>query len=149
MIRYGILSTAQVVPRFVAGVKESHEGEVTAIASRGIEKAQKMAQELEIPAAFGSYEELCQSEAVDIVYVAVYNKGHYDAAKLALLNNKHVLLEKPFTMTLAQAKELFAIAKERNLFLMEAQKPSSCQSPNKFNRLFKLGRLGRSVGWIL
>ena len=49
MIRYGILSTAQVVPRFVAGVKESQGGTVTAIASRGIEKAQKMAQELDIP----------------------------------------------------------------------------------------------------
>ncbi|MCB5943079.1 gfo/Idh/MocA family oxidoreductase, partial [bacterium 210820-DFI.6.52] len=60
MIRYGILSTAQVVPRFVAGVKESQEGIVTAIASRGIEKAQKMAQELAIPKAYGSYEELCQ-----------------------------------------------------------------------------------------
>ncbi|MGM0214592.1 Gfo/Idh/MocA family protein [Enterococcus sp. AZ109] len=121
-IRYGILSTAQVVPRFVAGVKESIEGEVVAIASRNLEKAEKLAQELSIPQAYGSYEELCKSPDIDIVYVAVYNKGHYDAAKLALAHNKNVLLEKPFTMTSAQAEELFALAEEKGLFLMEAQK---------------------------
>ncbi|MEO1768658.1 Gfo/Idh/MocA family protein [Candidatus Enterococcus ferrettii] len=121
-IRYGIISTAQVVPRFVAGVKESMDGEVTAIASRQLAKAEKMAQELAIPNAYGSYEELCQSDEVDIVYVAVYNKGHFDAAKLALEHDKHVLLEKPFTMTRRQAEELFAMAEEKHLFLMEAQK---------------------------
>lgn len=147
MIRYGILSTAQVVPRFVAGVKESQNGVVTAIASRGIEKAQKMAQELNIPNAFGSYEKLCQSEEVDIVYVAVYNKAHYDAAKLALLHNKHVLLEKPFTMTLAQAEELFALAKERNLFLMEAQKALFLPITKQIQQVIEEGKIG-AVRWL-
>lgn len=147
MIRYGILSTAQVVPRFVAGVKESKDGVVTAIASRGIEKAEKMAQELDIPQAFGSYEELCQSEDVDIVYVAVYNQGHYDAAKLALMNNKHVLLEKPFTMTLAQAEELFAIAKERELFLMEAQKALFLPITDQIQQVIQAGKIG-TIHWL-
>lgn len=147
MIRYGILSTAQVVPRFVAGVKESKNGTVAAIASRGLEKAQKMAQELDIPKAFGSYEELVQSDEVDIVYVAVYNKGHYDAAKLALLNNKNVLLEKPFTMTLAQAKELFALAEERNLFLMEAQKALFLPITQQVKQVIQQGKIG-AVRWL-
>lgn len=147
MIRYGILSTAQVVPRFVAGVKESQDGVVTAIASRGIEKAQKMARELNIPNAFGSYEELCQSEEVDIVYIAVYNKAHYDAAKLALLHNKHVLLEKPFTMTLAQAEELFALARERNLFLMEAQKALFLPITKQIQQVIQAGKIG-AVRWL-
>lgn len=147
MIRYGILSTAQVVPRFVAGVKESRDGVVTAIASRGIEKAQKMAQELDIPNAFGSYEELCQCQDVDIVYVAVYNKAHYDAAKLALLNNKHVLLEKPFTMTRSQAEELFSLAKERNLFLMEAQKALFLPITEQIKQVIQAGKIG-AVRWL-
>lgn len=147
MIRYGILSTAQVVPRFVAGVKESQDGVVTAIASRGIEKAQKMAQELGIPNAFGSYEELCHSADVDIVYVAVYNKGHYEAAKLALLNNKHVLLEKPFTMTLAQAEELFALAQERQLFLMEAQKALFLPITDQVQQAIEEDKIG-AVRWL-
>lgn len=147
MIRYGILSTAQVVPRFVKGVKESKAGIVTAIASRGIEKAQKMAQELAIPQAFGSYEALCQSDEVDIVYVAVYNKAHYAAAKLALLNNKHVLLEKPFTLTLAQAEELFAIAEERGLFLMEAQKSLFLPITSQVEQAIQAGKIGK-LRWL-
>jgi predicted dehydrogenase len=131
----------------VAGVKESEDGIVTAIASRGIEKAQKMAQELAIPHAFGSYEELCQSSEVDIVYVAVYNKGHYEAAKLALLNNKHVLLEKPFTMTLAQAEELFALAEERGLFLMEAQKALFLPITDQVQQAIEEDKIG-AVRWL-
>ncbi|MDT2604128.1 Gfo/Idh/MocA family protein [Enterococcus dongliensis] len=147
MIRYGILSTAQVVPRFVKGVEESQKGIVTAIASRGIEKAQKMAQKLAIPRAFGSYEELCQSTEVDIVYIAVYNKGHYDAAKLALMNHKHVLLEKPFTMTLAQAEELFLLAQERGLFLMEAQKSLFLPITKQVQQAINTGKIG-TIHWL-
>ncbi|MFC4772535.1 Gfo/Idh/MocA family protein [Enterococcus hermanniensis] len=147
MIRYGILSTAQVVPRFVSGVRESREGVVTAIASRKLEKAQAMAQSLEIPQAFGSYEELCQSDVVDIVYIAVYNKGHYVAAKQALLNGKHVLLEKPFAMTVDQANELFALAQERNLFLMEAQKALFLPITEKVRQVIKQGKIGR-IRWL-
>ena len=57
-----------------------------------------------------------------MIYIATYNKGHFPEAKKALLAGKHVLLEKPFTLTAAEAKELFAIAKQHHLFLMEAQK---------------------------
>lgn len=121
-VRYGIISTAQIVPRFVEGVRQSKEGKITAIASRSIEKAEKMAGELSIPKAYGSYEALCQDEAVDIIYIATYNKGHYEAAKLALSYDKHVLLEKPFTLTTAEAIELFELAQKKTLFLMEAQK---------------------------
>ena len=59
-IRYGIMSTAQIVPRFVAGLRESAQVEVRGIASRRLENAQKMAKELAIPVAYGSYEELCR-----------------------------------------------------------------------------------------
>lgn len=121
-IRYGIISTAQIVPRFVAGVNESEDGVVTAIASRNLEKAQQVAQELAIPTAYGSYQELYEDDNVDIVYVATYNKGHYEATKNALLAGKHVLVEKPFTLSWDEADELFELAKQQNCFLMEAQK---------------------------
>lgn len=121
-IRYGIMSTAQIVPRFVAGLRESAQAEVRGIASRRLENAQKMAKELAIPVAYGSYEELCKDETIDIIYIPTYNQGHYSAAKLALSQGKPVLLEKPFTLNTAEAEELFAIAQEQGVFLMEAQK---------------------------
>ncbi|MGX7245330.1 Gfo/Idh/MocA family protein [Enterococcus quebecensis] len=121
-IRYGILSTAQIVPRFVEGVKKSSLGTVVAIASRNLDKAEKAAENLDIPKAYGSYEELCQDEQIDIVYVATYNKGHYEATKMALENHKHVLVEKPFTLKASEAEKLFELAKQNRCFLMEAQK---------------------------
>lgn len=122
MIKYGIVSTASIVPRFVEGVRASQAGEVVAIAARELEKAQKMADVLEIPQAYGSYAELFADESIDIVYIATYNQAHYSVAKAALLAGKHVLLEKPFTLTLDQGEELFAIAQVNHLFIMEAQK---------------------------
>ena len=121
-IRYGIVSTASIVPRFVAGVQASQTGEVVAIASRSLSKAQEVATTLGIPKAYGSYEELYADPTVDVIYVATYNKGHYPVAKAALFAGKHVLVEKPFALTLDEAEELFAIAKEKKRFLMEAQK---------------------------
>ena len=58
---------------------------------------------------------------MDIVYISAVNSAHYKWAKAALEAGKHVICEKPCTTTEAQTRELFALAKERNLFLMEAQ----------------------------
>lgn len=146
-IRYGIMSTAQVVPRFVQGVQNSQLGEVAAIASRKLSRAQQMAQALSIPKAYGSYEELCLDSNIDIVYVATYNQGHYKAAKMALEHHKHVLLEKPFTLTLAEAEELFQLAAKQQCFLMEAQKSVFLPITQQIKQVIKEGKIGK-VYWI-
>ena len=64
MIKYGISSTASIVPRFIKGVRESGNGEVTAIASRGEAKAKQKAEELNIEKYYGSYEELYEDKAL-------------------------------------------------------------------------------------
>jgi len=73
-----------------------------------------------MPEAFGSYEELVKSENVDIIYVATPHGRHYDDVKLALEAGKAVLCEKAFTITYAEAQELYRIAEEKGLFLGEA-----------------------------
>ncbi|MDR0922171.1 MAG: Gfo/Idh/MocA family oxidoreductase [Lactobacillales bacterium] len=144
-VRYGIISTAQVVPRFIEAVRLSEDGEVVAVASRGLEKASQFADKWEIPTAYGSYEELYADEAVDVVYIATYNKGHFPAAKAALLAGKNVLLEKPFTLQLDEAQELFAIAEEKNLFLMEAQKSLFLPVTKQARSIIQSGKLGKIV----
>lgn len=146
-IRYGILSTAQIVPRFVQGIRASDAGEVVAIASRSLEKAQATADKLKIPQAYGSYEELCQDPTVDIVYIATYNQGHFEAAKLALSQKKHVLLEKPFTLKTSEAEELFELAEKQQVFLMEAQKSVFLPITLKIKQAIKEGLIG-DVQWI-
>lgn len=146
-IHYGILSTAQIVPRFVEGIKKSRVGYAAAIASRALSKAEQMAEELGIPKAYGSYEALCQDETIDIVYVATYNQGHYEAAKLALTYGKHVLVEKPFTLRLAQAQELFKLAEQKGCFLMEAQKSVFLPISLQVKKALEQNKIGQ-VHWL-
>ncbi|MTD38347.1 gfo/Idh/MocA family oxidoreductase [Erwinia sp. CPCC 100877] len=146
-IRYGIISTARIVPRFVAGVAASEAGAVSAIGSRTLAKAEKMAVELAIPKAYGSYEAVCQDEEVDVVYVATYNQGHYAAAKLALQHHKHVLVEKPFTLKLEQAEELFELAAENRCFLMEAQKSVFLPISQQVKKALQQNKIGK-VQWL-
>lgn len=146
-IRYGILSTAQIVPRFVDGIKKSSTGEVVAIASRTLDKATKMAEELAIPKSYGTYEELCQDDEIDIIYVATYNKGHYEAAKMALEQKKHVLVEKPFTLKITQAEELFELAEKNACFLMEAQKSVFLPISIQVKKAIQQNKIG-NVHWL-
>lgn len=115
-VKYGIVSTAQVVPRFIDGVRLTDNGEVAAVSSRTLEAAQAFAMKHNIPKAYGSHAELYADPELDVIYIATYNKGHFPEAKQALLAGKNVLLEKPFTLTLAEAEELFELAREKIYF---------------------------------
>ncbi|MBR5529822.1 MAG: Gfo/Idh/MocA family oxidoreductase [Oscillospiraceae bacterium] len=121
-LRYGILSTSSIAPRFVAAVRACGKGEIVALSSRTLEKAQEKAAAWDIPKAYGAHEELLKDEDVNIVYISNVNTAHYPWAKAALEAGKHVICEKPCTTTEAQTKELYALAREKGLFFMEAQK---------------------------
>lgn len=121
-MNYGILSTASIVERYVAGIRESKNNTVYGIASRSIESAKKEAERLGIEHYYGTYEELLEDENIDIVYIPTMNAIHMEWAKKALEHGKHVVVEKPFSLHKEEAQEVFALAKEKNLFLMEAQK---------------------------
>ena len=91
-----------------------------AVGSRSLERATAYAAMHGIPKAYGSYQELVQDSELDVIYIATTHNAHFDNAKLALEAGKHVLLEKPFTLDANQAKELARLAKENDVFLMEA-----------------------------
>ncbi len=121
-LRYGILSTSSIAPRFIAAVRASGKGEIVALSSRTLDKAREKAAQWDIPTAYGSHEELLRDEKVTIVYISNVNAQHYLWAKEALLAGKHVICEKPCTTTAAQTAELYELAKGKGLFFMEAQK---------------------------
>ena len=121
-LRYGILSTSSIAPRFIAAVRASGKGEIAALSSRTLEKAREKAKEWNIPTAYGSHTELLGDADVNIVYISNVNTQHYPWAKAALEAGKHVICEKPCTTTEAQTRELYALAREKGLFFMEAQK---------------------------
>lgn len=121
-LNFGILSTSSIAPRFIAALRESGIGQIVALSSRTLEKAKEKAAQWEIPTAYGSHKELLEDPNVNIVYISTVNAQHYPWAKAALEHGKHVICEKPCTTTAAQTRELFALAKEKGLFLMEAEK---------------------------
>jgi predicted dehydrogenase len=144
-INYGIVSTAQVVPRFIAGVRESQFGHVAAICSRHLDSAKEYAEKYQIPAYYGSEAELFDNPEIDVIYIANYNAGHFQSAKNALLARKHVLLEKPFTLEYAQAQTLFELAKEKRLFLMEAQKSLFLPLTKEIKKIISDQRIGEII----
>ena len=122
LLRYGILSTSSIAPRFIAAVRAENVGEIVAVSSRTLEKAREKAALWQIPKAYGSHRELLEDPQVNIVYISTVNAQHYPWAKAALESGKHVICEKPCTTTAAQTRELYELAKEKKLFFMEAEK---------------------------
>ena len=139
---YGILSTASIVPRFIGALRESGTGEVKAIASRNLEKAKENAKEWNIPKSYGSYEALLEDKDVNVVYVAMINSEHYKYALKSLEAGKNVICEKPFTLRKEEAEHLFKVAKEKKLFLAEAQKSVFLPVMQDLKKLIMEGKLG-------
>lgn len=120
-VKYGIVSTAQVVPRFIDGVRLTDNGEVAAVSSRTLEAAQAFAMKHNIPKAYGSHAELYADPELDVIYIATYNKGHFPEAKQAYWR-ENVLLEKAVYADFSWSRGTFwAGAWEKSIF-DEAQK---------------------------
>jgi predicted dehydrogenase len=119
-LRWGIMGTGGIAGAFAEDLKLTGSGVVAAVGSRTAESAGAFAEQRGIPTRHGSYEALANDPDVDIVYVATPHPLHHGNARLALEAGKPVLVEKPFTMNAEEARDLVALARERDLFLMEA-----------------------------
>jgi len=121
-LQYGILSTSSIAPRFIDAVRRTQAGAIVALSSRTLEKAREKALQWNIPKAYGSHRELLEDPEVQVVYISTVNAQHYPWAKAAMEHGKHVICEKPCTTSSEQTRELFALAREKGLFFMEAEK---------------------------
>ncbi len=119
-VRWGILGTGGIAGRFAADLRRTDSGAAVAVGSRSRGSADRFADEFGIPGRHAGYESLVADPDVDVVYVATPHPVHHDNAILALRAGKHVLVEKPFTMTAAEARSVVSMAREHGLFAMEA-----------------------------
>lgn len=120
-MNWGIIATGNIAHKFATTVQQMDGDEqVTAVASRNLSTAKEFAEEFNIPMYFGSYSELIESDKVDAIYVATPNLLHAEVVKECILNGKPVLCEKPLTTSRKDSEELYNLAKEQNVFLMEA-----------------------------
>ena len=143
MIRFGILSTSSIAPRFIAGVRAVEAGEIVALSSRTQEKAEEKARRWEIPKAYGDHNALLRDPEVDVVYISTVNALHYTWARAALEAGKHVICEKPCTTEPEQTRALFRLAREKGCFLMEAEKMLFLPTLLEVRRRIKAGDLGQ------
>jgi len=119
-VNWGILGTGGIARSFATGLQHTPGARLAAVGSRTLGSAQAFAAEFAVERAHGSYAALAADPKVEVVYVASPHPGHHLHARLLLEAGKHVLLEKPFTMTAAEAADLRDVARARGRFLMEA-----------------------------
>jgi len=119
-VRWGILGTGGIAGSFASDLRLTDSGVAVAVGSRSQAAADRFADSYGIAGRHDSYESLVADPGVDVIYVATPHPMHRDNAILALRAGKHVLVEKPFTMNAAEAREVVAVARERGLFAMEA-----------------------------
>lgn len=121
-VRWGVMSTAKIgMTHLVPAIQASEYCDIVAIASQHHEKAQAAAGKFSIPKSYGSYEELLADPEVDAVYIPLPNHLHVLWCINSLMAGKHVLCEKPISLTSAEAETLLEVAsKNAELKIMEA-----------------------------
>lgn len=142
-LKYGIMGTGRIVERFTGAVRSSESSEVSAIASRSLDKAKSKAEALGIEKYYGSYEDLVSDEEIDIIYIPTINYAHKDNVILALTGNKHVLVEKPMTLSKEETSMLFEMAEKKGLFIMEAQKSLFLPVTEEVKKIVSEGTIGK------
>jgi predicted dehydrogenase len=147
-IRFGVLSTANIgLKKVIPAMQRGKLTTVTAIASRDITKAREAAAGLGIATAYGSYEELLADPNIDAIYNALPNQLHVPLSANAAEAGKHVLCEKPLSMTVAEAKTLLEVRARTGVKICEAFMIRSAHQWLRLRELLNEGRVGelRSV----
>ena len=120
-VRWGIMSTADIgMAKVTPAIQQAERCTVVAIASRDGAAARAAADELGIPSAYGSYEELLAATDVDAVYIPLPNHLHAEWTKAAAAAGKHVLCEKPLALTAAEAQGMVDACAAAGIVFMEA-----------------------------
>lgn len=120
MINVGIIGAGFIVPIFIEATKAVGGFRYVGIAARKEETLKGLKEKYGIQYYALDNDTVLSDPKIDVIYVGVPNDLHYEIAKKALLNNKHVIMEKPFTPTYAQAKELVDLAKQKKKIIFDA-----------------------------
>jgi len=141
-VRWAVVGSGGIGRRTVGDLRLCDDAEVVAIASRSRATADAFAREHGLALAFDDFGALCASPDVDAVYIGTPHATHFALASRALSAGKHVLCEKPLTMTADEARELGRIASAHRVFLMEAMWMKFSPAMRKAVELVGAGAIG-------
>jgi xylose dehydrogenase (NAD/NADP) len=119
-VKWGVVSTARINDKFLAGAREATGVEILAVASRDEHRAGQYANEHGIDRAHGSYDALLADPDVEAVYISLPNSLHIEWTVRALEAGKHVLCEKPLSRRPEEVERVFDLAEREGRLLMEA-----------------------------
>jgi predicted dehydrogenase len=120
-VKWGVLGVANIATKkVIPAMQKGNMSEITAIASRDRTKAEKAAKELGIPKVFGSYEELLADPEIEAIYNPLPNHLHVPWTIKAAEAGKHVLCEKPISLTVEEATSLVAVRDRNGVQIEEA-----------------------------
>ena len=143
-VRWGILSTAAIgVKKVIPAMQKGELSSVTAIASRDLRRAQEAAKMLGITRAYGSYEELLADPEIEAIYNPLPNQLHVPWSIKAADAGKHVLCEKPLSITVAEANRLMAARNRNGVKIGEAFMVRTHPQWLRTRALIASGRIGQ------
>lgn len=140
---WGILGTGNIAHKFARALMLLDNAHLYAVGSRDAARAEKFAGEFGFVKHFSSYEEMLADPGVDVVYISSPHTRHLENTLMALQNGKHVICEKPMSITAAEVSRMADEAKRRGLFLMEALWPPFQPSYLKADEILKSGKMGK------
>jgi predicted dehydrogenase len=142
-VRWGILGTAKIaVAKVIPAMQRSDWCEIAAIASRDLSKAKAAAGELNIPNAYGSYEELLADNSIEAIYNPLPNNLHVPWTVRAAEAGKHVLCEKPIALSAQEARTLIDVRDRTGVRIQEAFMVRTHPQWLETRRLIHSGRIG-------
>lgn len=142
-VRVGIIGCGRVAKRFPAEADVVSGVRVVAAYDVNEEAAKNMEGLSDDIKAYTDLDVFFSS--VDAVYIATPHLSHYDYIKKCISAGKHTLCETPLVLNASKAKEVYALAKERKVFLMEANKTAHCPAFNHLMVMVKSGVIGEVV----
>lgn len=143
-LKWGILGAAKIaVEKVIPAMAGSNDFEVHGIASRRLEKAQEVARQLNIPKAYGSYEELISDPEIDVIYNPLPNHLHKEFTLKCIEAGKHVLCEKPLALSMADVKEVMEARDQYGVKVGEAFMVKTHSQWIKTRELVQQGALGK------
>lgn len=140
ILKLGIAGSGRIAKRFIKESKYVSGIDIEYIWGRTPEKLEEVCEKFNLSGYFTNYYEFL--DKVDAVYVALPHTLHYEFARKALLANKHVLLEKPFTLKKTESEDLFKIASQKGLIIQEAVKTAYAPCFEKLINIAKSGLIG-------
>ena len=143
MLRVGILGCGTIAAKVADSLNGNKKVVIAGVASRERSKAKKFAA-AHCPDAkvFTGYEKLAASDEIDLIYITTPNTYHYEHAIMCIKEYKNILVEKPFTMSKAEADSIFFEAKNRGVFVAEAMWTSYTPLHKKALELIAQGKIG-------